>query len=131
MSNGAAQHLHRLKNGFFFPPSTRYQRHCVADTLTYLAELNRLKLTGHPASLEIFHTLRSSLSPSSQNISNHCCSAATINSVDRLSRHAENILSSVLTDRNHCQATLEDKSGPTSSLFTVFFLKSFGDGPLV
>lgn len=60
--------------GFF---SARYWRHCVPDTLTYLAELNRLKLTGHPASLKIFHIVRTSFHLLT-NINKQYCSVATI-----------------------------------------------------
>lgn len=60
MSNGLLKTSKGSRMFFFFP--TRYWRHCVPDTLTYLAELNRLKLTGHPASLKIFCIVNSSYS---------------------------------------------------------------------
>lgn len=67
MSNGLLYTSDCLRmERFSLPPplfSTRYWGHCVPDTLTYLAELNRLKLTGHPASLEINHTASTSVSP--------------------------------------------------------------------
>lgn len=87
MSNGLLNTSTGLRMERFF--STRYWRHCVPDTLTYLAELNRLKLTGHPASLKIFHIVSASLSLFT-NISNQHCSVATINS-----RRAEKVFNSI------------------------------------
>lgn len=52
VSNGLLNTSTELRDFF----SIRYWRHCVPDSLTYLAKLIRLKLTGHPASLKIFHT---------------------------------------------------------------------------
>ena len=134
MSNGASQRLHRLKSGKA-PPHThthihthKVHRHCVPDNLTYLVELNRLELTGHPASLKIFHIVSASFSLFTK-ISNLYCSVATTNSV-RLHRHAENIFSLIPTElfflkpfiQNYCQGSFEDKNGSTLNLLRLFSL---------
>lgn len=122
-----------------FFSSTRYWRHCVPDALTYLAKLNRLELTGHPASLRIFHFV-SALSFNTYQQTALCSHRSELSSEteqDRL-RFWGFLFSSSCRSfvQNHHQAALFKTKVDLVKLSELFsfkfsFFKSSGDSALI